>query len=120
MGRWLKELKEKKNNLPPNELKKPQKVPFFSFFSSPKGVNAKNRRTIQPGDCCSEQYSIGQVRDPFDSTNYPPPGWIVCIRDRDKPDQWIARRVGSLEREGQGRDQVDAVLDLERLESDGG
>ena len=55
------------------------------------------------------------VVDPFDP-DYSPPGFIITLPDRNRPGWWIARRTGTLAPEGHGPDQVEAILDLDRLE----
>ena len=59
----------------------------------------------------------GPFPDPFDEGSYPPPGLVICMPDLDRPGCWIARRVGSLEPEGRGPDQVEAILDLGKKET---
>ena len=56
------------------------------------------------------------VRDPFDPANALLPNLIVTLPDRNRPGWWIARRTGTLDPEGCGPDQVEAILDLDRLE----
>mgnify|MGYP001339819027 CR=1 FL=1 len=110
MGRWLEKLKEKTQDLLPDELKKLKEVPFFGFFSRPQGRMQKNQG------------------DPKMSTTGPvnvfarciPRGVVVCLPCMDHPDCWIAHKTGTLEPVGHGPDQVEAIMDLDRLEAERG
>ena len=58
--------------------------------------------------------------DPFDPSRRLPAGVVVALPCLDCPgaDCWTARRAGSLAPEGHGRDQVEAIDDLERREKE--
>ena len=57
-------------------------------------------------------------KDPFRRADRPGPNVVIALDDLDRPGRVVAYRMGNPARRGYGRDELEAVLDLERREAE--
>lgn len=70
-----------------------------------------------PDEPASSDSPEDAVFDPFDRRRSLPSGVVFVDDDLDDPGRFVAWRIGAPESRGYGKTQVEAIRDLERLES---
>jgi hypothetical protein len=57
-------------------------------------------------------------KDPFRRADRPGPNIVIVLDDLDRPGRVVAYRIANPARKGYGRDELEAVEDLERREKE--
>ena len=57
-------------------------------------------------------------QNPFRRADRPGSNVVIALDDLDRPGRVMAYRIGNPERKGYGRDELEAVRDLERKEAE--